>query len=51
MGWTVAAVNGCSLWELAAALDGWQRCHGADDQRPPTMTPERYDEIIGNMNG
>ncbi len=35
----------CSLWEFTAAVEGWNRAQGGDDPTP-TMTPERYDELL-----
>lgn len=34
-----------SLWELAAAVDGYNRSQGGDEDKPPPMTVERLREI------
>jgi hypothetical protein len=33
-----------SLWEFAAAVDGWNRAQGGD--ATPGMSVERYDELL-----
>lgn len=34
----------CSLWEFAAAVDGWNRAQGGDQPEP--MSPERYEALL-----
>lgn len=34
-----------SLWELAAAVDGWNRSQGGDNDKPDGMTVDRLREI------
>lgn len=35
-----------SPWEFAAKVDGWNKAQGSDDDNPPAMTPEEFDEIL-----
>ena len=45
MGFSPAAVDGCSLWEFLAARDGWIKANTvADQERPPT--PEEHDALV-----
>jgi hypothetical protein len=41
---TPEAVNACSLWEYAAAIDGWLRSQGVD--QTPAPTDDEFDEWI-----
>ena len=46
IGWGVEQLNRASLWEFAAAVDGWNSCHGAEGQRPEPITPEEFDRML-----
>jgi len=37
-------VDECSLWQLSAAVDGWNSVHGAEDT--PAMTFDEYERLI-----
>lgn len=34
----------CSLWQFAAAMEGWNRAQSGGD-KPERMTAETYDEL------
>jgi hypothetical protein len=40
-----AAVDACSLWQFAAAVDGWNRVHGAEPKLEPPSDAE-FDAMI-----
>ena len=37
---------GAAAVEFAACVEGWNRCHGAAEDKPPAMTGERFDELM-----
>jgi hypothetical protein len=39
-------LNRASLWEFAAAVKGWNACHGAEDEQPEPMSPEQFDRLV-----
>ena len=43
MGWTPRQVDACSIWEFAAALEGWRRMHCRPDE--DGITQSEFDEI------
>jgi hypothetical protein len=55
MGFTPAEFYAMSIWEFAAAIDGWNRAHG--DGRPAPPTDDEFDamwareaEIFGTVH-
>jgi hypothetical protein len=42
---TPADVDACSLWQLAACVDGWNRAHGAAPKPEPPSDAE-FDRMI-----
>lgn len=45
MGFPPAAVDGMSLWEFTACIDGWNKSQGAEE-KPEAMSGERLDELL-----
>lgn len=45
MGFTPAEVGQMSLWQYAAAYEGWRKANAADE-KPPAPTPEEHDELV-----
>ena len=41
MGLSPRAVDDCSLWQLAAAADGYARAHGGEDR--PALTDDEFE--------
>ena len=42
---TPRAVDDCTLWELAAAVAGYNRVHGGEAQ-PEAMSSEEFDDML-----
>lgn len=35
-----------SLWQLAACVEGWNRVHGVQEEKAPTMSSSEYDAML-----
>ncbi len=49
MGWTPQQVDACSLWQFAAAVDGWNAANGGDEAMPEPPTPEEFHDMIERL--
>lgn len=47
MHWTAADVDAASLWQFAAAVDGWNRAHGPEES-PEPPSPERFEQMVAD---
>lgn len=45
MGFTPRDVDDMTLWELSAAVDGWNRANGAQDSLEPP-TEEEFEDML-----
>jgi hypothetical protein len=36
------------LWEIVAAIDGFNRIHGKDGDKPPPMADDEFDQLLDN---
>lgn len=45
MGFTPRDVDEMTLWELSAAVDGWNRANGGQDELEPP-SPEEFDAML-----
>ncbi len=43
---TPAQVDDCSPFQFAAAIAGWNACHGAKPKNPPPMSRDRFRELV-----
>jgi hypothetical protein len=46
IGFTPAQVDGMSLWEFSACVEGWRRAHSDEEEMPDPPSNEKFDEMI-----
>lgn len=46
MGWTPAEVDRCTPFEFLAALEGWKRTNGFEDEGPAAPSAAEHDELV-----
>ncbi len=49
MGWTPQQVDGASLWQFAAAVDGWNVANGGQPVMPPPPTEAEYYDLVERL--
>lgn len=48
MGFAPAQVDAMTLWEFAAAAEGWRKAHATEDDKPPPPTAAKFEEMKSN---
>ncbi|WP_166657123.1 hypothetical protein [Azorhizobium sp. AG788] len=46
MGWTPREVDACSLWQFAAAVDGWNTANGGEEAMPAPPSPREFQQML-----
>ena len=40
------AIDRCSIWQFAAAVDGWNRVHGGGEQKAEAPSDAEFDALL-----
>lgn len=46
IGFTPAQVDGMSLWEFSACVEGWRRANSTEEEKLPPPTAEEFQQML-----